>query len=102
MIEESTLQMVPEKIARTFCVLPQAVNANSITLYCPDDAQFRIEHEETIRFALNRTIEWIPVPRSVLDPTIEKYFRDQKPRFELQYSLPIQLSAKMGFIDSDS
>ena len=55
-IEESTLQKVPEKIARAFCVLPKAIHGNSIILYCPDDAQFRIEHEEMIRFALNRTI----------------------------------------------
>ena len=77
-IEESTLQMVPEKIARAFCVLPKAIHANSITLYCPDEAQFLIEHEETIRFALNRMIEWIPIPRCVLELEIDKYFPNSK------------------------
>ena len=77
-IEESTLQKVPEKIARAFCVLPKAIHGNSIILYCPDDAQFRIEHEEMIRFALNRTIEWIPVPRNVLELEIDKYFPGSK------------------------
>jgi hypothetical protein len=77
-IEESTLQIVPEKIARAFCVLPQSIHGDSITLYCPDDPQFRIEHEQTIRFALNRLIVWIPVPRSVLELEIDRYYPGSK------------------------
>jgi hypothetical protein len=78
-IEEATLQLVPERLVRAFCVLPQRTDGDSITLYCPDDPRFLIEHQETLRFALNRAIDWTPIPRSLLETEIDKYFPGSKP-----------------------
>jgi len=78
-IEASTLELVPEKVIRAYCVLPKGIHGDTITLYCPDDDQFGMEQEETIRFALNRTIACVRVPRSVLETEIDSYFPGSMP-----------------------
>jgi hypothetical protein len=78
-IDETTLKLVPERLVRECCVLPQQDSGHSITLYRPDDSRFLIYHEEALRFVLNRQIEWIPVSRSLLESEIDRYFPDSKP-----------------------
>jgi hypothetical protein len=73
-IEPATLQLVPEKIVRAFSVLPFCSDEGSITLYCPDEPAYPLENEESLRFALNRSIAWLPIPRKLLESEIDRYY----------------------------
>lgn len=77
-IDEETLQMVPERFVRLFSVLPLSFDASSVTLCCPDEPDYAIKNEEEIRFALNRTILFRPVPRQELESEIDRYFPHSK------------------------
>lgn len=73
-IPDSILELVPEAIARGACVLPLREGPGSITLFCPDESWFRSKHEDRLRFVLARAIEWLPVPRSVVESAIDFYY----------------------------
>ena len=75
-VETSTIELVPEKIARDFCVLPHTHDSISITLYCPNGQDFIIANEESLRFALDRIIKWLPVPASAIQDAIEIHYPD--------------------------
>jgi len=78
-IDETLLELVPEKVARDYCVLPASLEGSILTLFCPEEPDYEMKNGPILEFVLNRKLRWCHVPRFDIESAIARFHPFSEP-----------------------